>query len=228
MFSKRILNDIKYFEKTKPENIYIFPVEQEDTIYAMIIGSEDTPYENGFYFFTITFPTIDGDRYPFIPPKIIFSTTDHRTRFNPNLYVEGKVCLSILGTWQGPAWSPAGTFLTALLSIQAEVMNNEPLRNEPGYDRESKNNVERYSQFVEHQNYQHALVYQYKFTPKNFECFKPIMTEYIIKYKNVIIDKLQTNIQKYNNITTFSSSFSQSNTHNNYNKILQDFNELIH
>lgn len=227
MFSKRILNDIAYYQKTKPDNIYIYPDEAKETIYAMIIGTEGTPYEHGFYFFTITFPTIDGDRYPFIPPKVIFSTTDHRTRFNPNLYVEGKVCLSILGTWNGPAWSPAGTFLTALLSIQAEVMNDEPLRNEPGYNHATKSEIEQYSQFVEHQNFQHALVYQYKQTPNNFECFKPIMTDYIVKNKDTIMTKLQNNIQKYNNLQFFSSGFSESHTRNNYVKILQDFVNLI-
>jgi Ubiquitin-conjugating enzyme len=37
-------------------------------------------------------------------------------RFNPNLYNCGKVCLSLLGTWSGPSWSPANsTFLQVRL-----------------------------------------------------------------------------------------------------------------
>jgi hypothetical protein len=29
-----------------------------------------------------------------------------QVRFNPNLYSDGKVCLSLLGTWSGPGWIP--------------------------------------------------------------------------------------------------------------------------
>ena len=43
-----------------------------------------------------------ADRYPFEPPKVLILTVDGRTRINPNLYANGKVCLSILGTWSGP------------------------------------------------------------------------------------------------------------------------------
>jgi len=43
-------------------------------------------------------------------------------QFNPNLYNEGKVCLSLLGTWQGgrgESWSAEySTVLQVLVSIQ--------------------------------------------------------------------------------------------------------------
>lgn len=58
-------------------------------------------------------------------------------RFNPNLYSSGKVCLSILGTWAGPPWTPAMNIMTVLLSIQS-LMCKEPFYNEPGFD---KNNT---------------------------------------------------------------------------------------
>jgi len=47
--------------------------------------------------------------YPSSAPHIVFLTTNGgKTRFNPNLYSDGKVCLSILGTWRGESgeqWS---------------------------------------------------------------------------------------------------------------------------
>ena len=47
--------------------------------------------------------------YPSSAPHIQFLTTNGgKTRFNPNLYSDGKVCLSILGTWRGESgeqWS---------------------------------------------------------------------------------------------------------------------------
>lgn len=49
---------------------------------------------------------------------------------NPNLYEEGKVCLSILGTWAGDkseSWSPSrSSLLQALVSIQGLVLVKEP------------------------------------------------------------------------------------------------------
>jgi baculoviral IAP repeat-containing protein 6 len=42
--------------------------------------------------------------FPAGPPKINLQTTGAgQVRFNPNLYNCGKVCLSLLGTWQGGA-----------------------------------------------------------------------------------------------------------------------------
>lgn len=49
---------------------------------------------------------------------------------NPNLYEEGKVCLSILGTWSGDRneiWSAArSSLLQAFVSIQGLVLVKEP------------------------------------------------------------------------------------------------------
>jgi hypothetical protein len=38
-----------------------------------------------------------------------FSTSSER--LNPNLYHDGKVCLSLLGTWSGPGWVPGQSTL---------------------------------------------------------------------------------------------------------------------
>ena len=46
---------------------------------------------------------------------------------------DGKVCLSLLGTWSGPAWSPALRLSSILLSIQS-LMSEQPLKNEPGFE----------------------------------------------------------------------------------------------
>jgi hypothetical protein len=67
---------------------------------AMIIGPADTPYAWCPLVFSIDCPT----DYPFSSPAVCFMTSDGVTRFHPNLYVNGKVCLSILGTWSGPPW----------------------------------------------------------------------------------------------------------------------------
>lgn len=59
-------------------------------------------------------------------------------RLNPNLYDNGKVCLSLLGTWPGrnaaENWIPGkSTMLQVLVSIQALILNAKPYYNEPAY-----------------------------------------------------------------------------------------------
>jgi ubiquitin-conjugating enzyme E2 Z len=83
---------------------------------ALIIGPPDTPYEYGFFEFDVKF----NQEYPIKSPSVTALTTNNkRTRFNPNIYSEGKVCLSILGTWRGnpgEEWSSAQGLESVLLS----------------------------------------------------------------------------------------------------------------
>ena len=60
-------------------------------------------------------------------------------RFNPNLYADGKVCLSLLGTWHGGAleekWDPkTSTLYQVLVSVQGLILVDDPMFNEPGFD----------------------------------------------------------------------------------------------
>jgi ubiquitin-protein ligase len=65
---------------------------------VLITGPAETPYANGCFEFDVYFPP----DYPNSPMLINLETTGHHTiRFNPNLYNDGKVCLSVLNTWHG-------------------------------------------------------------------------------------------------------------------------------
>jgi ubiquitin-conjugating enzyme E2 Z len=100
---------------------------------ALIIGPPDTPYEFGFFEFQAKFTK----EYPTKAPSIVAITTNGgRTRFNPNIYAAGKVCLSILGTWRGERgeeWSSAQGLESILISIQS-LMSSNPYENEPGFE----------------------------------------------------------------------------------------------
>ena len=64
----------------------------------MIAGPDGTPYAGGLFEFDCFMPIV----YPNSPPLMYLKTTGGGTvRFNPNLYADGKVCLSLLGTWEG-------------------------------------------------------------------------------------------------------------------------------
>jgi baculoviral IAP repeat-containing protein 6 len=106
-----------------------------DVMKAIIIGPEGSPYGLGAFLYDIFFPT----DYPHNPPLVNLETTGHGTvRFSPNLYVDGKVCLSLLGTWHGDEnskWKPLqSTISQALISIQGLVMVSEPYYLEPSYE----------------------------------------------------------------------------------------------
>ncbi|KAJ2957771.1 hypothetical protein NUW54_g14576 [Trametes sanguinea] len=78
--------------------------------------------------------------FPQSPPIAHFlSWTNGNGRVNPNLYEEGKVCLSILGTWAGDkseSWSASrSSLLQALVSIQGLVLVKEPWFCEPAYEK---------------------------------------------------------------------------------------------
>ncbi|XP_017776572.1 PREDICTED: baculoviral IAP repeat-containing protein 6 isoform X2 [Nicrophorus vespilloides] len=107
-----------------------------DIMKVLITGPADTPYANGCFEFDVYFPS----DYPLAPMMINLETTGlHSVRFNPNLYNDGKVCLSVLNTWHGrpeEKWNAqTSSFLQVLVSIQSLILVSEPYFNEPGYER---------------------------------------------------------------------------------------------
>lgn len=104
---------------------------------VLIIGPIHSPYANGCFLFDVFFP----ENYPQGPPLVNLETTGNGTvRFNPNLYANGKVCLSLLGTWSGGVdemWNPkTSTILQVLVSIQSLIMVPDPYFNEPGFEKQ--------------------------------------------------------------------------------------------
>lgn len=118
---------------------------------VMIAGPQGTPYAGGLFEFDVFMPLT----YPNSPPLVHLRTTGRGSvRFNPNLYNEGKVCLSLLGTWPGrfvlnfinpfpklisplplsyspeEQWTPKSTLLQVLVSIQSMILIDAPYYNE--------------------------------------------------------------------------------------------------
>jgi len=134
----------------------LFNEEDLSKCQLLIIGPDDTPYEGGFFHFDVKLP----DKYPFENPKCTYLTTGQgKVRFNPNLYKCGKVCLSILGTWSGPAWSSAMGIRTLCMNLQL-VLNDAPVHNEPGWENYGKDtdSVCSYNKYVRWNTVKHALI----------------------------------------------------------------------
>jgi ubiquitin-protein ligase len=149
--SRRVLKDIQRAQEPLMQEQGIWYHMDEANLTkgtAMIKGPPGTPYEGCLLTFSVQFPY----DYPFSPPKVLFLTSDGRTRFHPNLYVEGKVCLSILGTFSGPSWSGTQSLSSVLLSILG-LLDTNPLAHEPSYGSGTLANQrhKEYADFVEYQ-----------------------------------------------------------------------------
>jgi len=202
---KRILREIKDIQQT--------PIDPDNSIYEsspgcyvcindadinnhqiMIIGPEGTPYENGFYMFDFTY----NKNHPFEAPYVKYLTTDGTVRFNPNLYSNGKVCLSILGTWAGPAWEPTMS-LRVVCEYLRSILTENPIQNEPGFENCLDNQCKMYNKYVTSENY-HLAIYKNLFKlPELLKPFHKTINLKFIENFNKIVNKLQKldDIDKY-------------------------------
>uniref|UniRef100_A0A7S3K4H8 UBC core domain-containing protein n=1 Tax=Aureoumbra lagunensis TaxID=44058 RepID=A0A7S3K4H8_9STRA len=176
---KRAMREFQNLLNTLPlnEDTAVFVRQNSDNLLhfkLLIIPSRETPYAYGCYIFSILLPR----DYPNSPPSVDFQTTDSGTvRFNPNLYANGKVCLSLLGTWPGrpeEMWDPNNSNLLAVaLSIQALIFTSEPYWNEPGYENrrgtpEGDRAMQSYNENIKRSCKRVAIDLAYKMPPPEF------------------------------------------------------------
>jgi ubiquitin-conjugating enzyme E2 Z len=189
----RLIKDIIYIRKNPLIDNGIHYIHDEVDMlkgYALIIGPKDTPYFGGFYLFEFVFPY----DYPFSPPKVSFLTNDGNIRFNPNLYKNGKVCVSILNTWAGDQWSSCQTLNSILLTL-CTLLNDNPLLNEPGI-RTYHPDCEKYKKLINYSNINIAIcgMINKKYLPNSFELFYPIIKESFLQNYESILAYVETNI----------------------------------
>ncbi|KAH4047559.1 hypothetical protein HBI24_174260 [Parastagonospora nodorum] len=136
-FMRRIGKEHKILSTSLPPNIFVRTWESRlDLLRVMMIGPNETPYEYAPFVIDFHLPST----YPQTPPEAFFhSWTNGNGPVNPNLYEDGKICLSLLGTWhtdeRNESWSPAkSTLLQVLVSVMGLVLVKEPYYNEAGYE----------------------------------------------------------------------------------------------
>lgn len=221
---KRIFNDIKDLNKDPLDKEGIYHYYDESNVMTakiMMIGPEDTPYENGFYFFNFTFP----NDYPFNPPAVKYETRHGNIRFNPNLYTCGKVCLSLINTWEGPKWTSCQTIRSVLISLRGLVLGTKhPLQNEPGYESVTDTRSISFNEVINHENFHVAVVKMIQSPPPGFEVFLPKMIEHL-KSKYPWYHKRLTELSKYDG-TKVNSIYSMSITRN-FSQQLKDIQHIL-
>ena len=221
---RRIASDVADIIKNPLEDNGIFYKHNEDNMlsgHALIIGPEDTPYFGGNYLFEFLFPS----DYPFTPPKVIFRTGDGLTRFNPNLYKNGKVCLSVLNTWKGPQWSSCQSIRSILLTL-VTVLNSNPLLNEPGIKNDNPD-VKNYNEIIYFKNIEFTII-QYLLFPNTIpvenEEIKDIMKKKYLENKDKILEYILKNINLKKNINLLNIYDLKS--YINYKFLLDKYNKL--
>ena len=132
-FLKKITREHKIMKDSLPEGVFVRTWESRlDLLRVLIVGPVDTPYEHAPFVLDMFF----DEQYPESAPETFFySWTERQGRINPNLYEDGKICLSLLGTWpsdeRNESWNPRkSTVLQILVSILGLVLVKEPYYSE--------------------------------------------------------------------------------------------------
>lgn len=198
MSKKRLQKDIVDIIKNPLSDNGIYYAHDEENMlkgYAIIFGPDDTIYRYGGYCFEFNFPS----NYPFSPPKLKYLTNDNQTRFHPNLYRNGKVCISILNTWKGEQWTSCQTIKSILLML-VTLLHNKSLLNEPGI-KETHSSFKSYHEIITYKNLEIAILRNLKKKMLHLgkcSCFFSIYKKYICENKDKIIEYI-TNLKNKNN-----------------------------
>jgi ubiquitin-conjugating enzyme E2 G2 len=89
--TKRLMAEYRELSEKGPgEGIIAGPIDEANFLEweCIISGPPDTPFQGGIYQALMTFPK----EYPLAPPTLRFVTPI----FHPNVYPDGRVCISIL------------------------------------------------------------------------------------------------------------------------------------
>ena len=224
--TKRLLKDVKELIKNPLDNDGIYYKHDDEHIlngYVYISGPSESKYVGGAYFFKLTFPY----DYPHKPPLVEFKTNDGITRFHPNMYKNGKMCLSLLNTWKGDQWTGCQSIRTILLTI-ISIMDNYPLLHEPGFTLRHKE-VELYNEIILYKNIDFCVIDILnnnspivKSMSHYTDLFKEEIMNEFKKKKDEIFSILEENKNKENK--TIKTGIYNLNCVINWNNLWEKFN----
>ena len=131
---KRVRQEWTRLGNGLPDTIWVRCSEESQRhLRVAMVGPSQTPYHDGLFLFDVSL----AEDFPTAPPLVSYHSFG--VRVNPNLYEEGKVCLSLLNTWSGKSsevWhSDTSTVLQVFVSILGLVLVDKPYYNEAGYER---------------------------------------------------------------------------------------------
>jgi len=223
----RLLKDVKHIIKNPlTENGIYYIHDDTDMLkgYSLIIGSSETPYFGGNYFFEFNYPC----DYPHSPPNVRYWTNANKIRFNPNLYVCGKVCVSLLNTWRGDQWTSCQSISTVLLTL-CTLLCKDPLLNEPGVTT-SNPDMKVYDEIIQYANIDVAvcdiIIKKESVFMPFFDNFYPfVKLNFLKNYDNLMefVEKKNTDFNGENKL--LKTSFYGMNVSVDYKKLIHRLKE---
>lgn len=211
---KRMLKERQVLEKPNPDYFVHFKDDNVLSLDAYIYGAPDSLYR----FKLLKFHIIIPESYPFQPPKVRY-IQHGRGRVHPNLYVDGKVCLSILGTWPGEKWSQAMTVETVLISIRS-LLDRQPFTHEP-----NQKDDPNYNRFVEYATWNLHLFdhLQHESEP----LFKAFLSHYLQKNGNSILSELRLQAARNSSLEQVVGRYDRTTLQIDYSTLLTKLTKRI-
>ena len=189
-FFRTVSKELKLLRSSLPSGIWIKGFEDRIDLYSVMFrGPEKTPYEDGLFLFDFQ---LSAD-YPVAPPlcHYISYCSD---RLNPNLYEDGKVCVSLLGTWAGrgtEVWTSSSTLLQVIVSIQGLILVPEPYFNEAGFEKQKGSQQGRENSRMYNEMVVLKLVQaQTKLLQNPPSIFKDIIIEHFKRHAEKLVQRL--------------------------------------
>ncbi|TRX94982.1 hypothetical protein FHL15_004067 [Xylaria flabelliformis] len=185
---------------------------------AFVYGPDDSLYKHKLLKLHFEIP----EQYPIEPPKVT-NLQYSGGRIHPNLYVEGKVCLSILGTWPGQPWSAGLSIHTdiaiVLISIRA-LLDNEPYRHEPDCG-----NNPRYNMFVQYITWRVLLLDHLKF--ETYEPSKAFVKNWVRAHSTGIMGDILHEKDVNKDVDRMSDLYSHWEFRPEYDRMVEDLRDAV-
>lgn len=105
----------------------------DDNLYVWIViieGPSETPYEGGYFQAELKFPP----EFPSKPPAMKFNTPGF---WHPNVYSDGRVCISILHEAKEDQFNPQESMdikWRPILSVEAVIISVISMLSEPNFE----------------------------------------------------------------------------------------------
>jgi ubiquitin-conjugating enzyme E2 G1 len=128
----RILLGRQLKQLQKSSDGFSVGLEDEDDLYiwtVIIEGPSETPYEGGYFQAQLKFPP----DFPSKPPTMTFQTPGF---WHPNVYKDGKVCISILHEAKEDQFNPQESMdlkWRPILSVEAVIISVISMLSEPNF-----------------------------------------------------------------------------------------------
>lgn len=223
MASKRQIKDYQQLATDGPKSgIYIKDVSASVnkppyTEMRMMLIGPDGPYKNCLFFFLIFFT----QKYPFMPPTVQF-LCPFSIRCHPNLYQyypgpeqidspgNGKVCFSILGTFgHNPPWGAMMTLETIAQTILS-VLDDTPLRNEPGYAKSGLDKIQPYTDYVRWICLKESMVLWTKPLPAMYDMFQEEVASLLAAKREELTDQIIKLSEEFDGKTIHAVQYGNS------------------